>query len=401
MEATGRVAVEERTSTGLIVPDEAAIKQDLQLVDPSTISTQAVDSQLEKQADEFVEMLISGDMDDQRKRIAVDQMGAKTQRIAAQRSKMLQQPINNLVKKGEDGGPVAKSLVDLKLQVETLDPVKFDFEPGWFSRSLGFLPFVGTPLKKYFTQYESSQTVIDAIIKSLEKGRDQLKRDTITLAADQKSMREMTMRLERAIQLGQLLDQKLQYKLDREIPPEDPKYSFISDELLFPLRQRIMDLQQQLAVNQQGVLATEIIIRNNRELMRGVNRSLNVTVSALQVAVTVALGLANQRIVLKKIEAINKTTSDLIANTAQQLRTQGAEIHKQASQASLNMDSLEKAFGDINAALEDISKFRREALPQMANSIIRMNTLTEQAEKSINKIEKGAQLQSEIIIDVE
>ncbi len=76
MEATGRVAVEERTSTGLIVPDEAAIKQDLQLVDPSTISTQAVDSQLEKQADEFVEMLISGDMDDQRKRIAVDQMGA-------------------------------------------------------------------------------------------------------------------------------------------------------------------------------------------------------------------------------------------------------------------------------------------------------------------------------------
>ena len=86
MEATGRVAVEERTSTGLIVPDEATIKQDLQLVDPSTISTQAVDSQLEKQADEFVEMLISGDMDDQRKRIAVDQMGAKTQRIAAQRT---------------------------------------------------------------------------------------------------------------------------------------------------------------------------------------------------------------------------------------------------------------------------------------------------------------------------
>ncbi|MGA1868450.1 MAG: toxic anion resistance protein [bacterium] len=401
MEAQGNVTVKERASTGLIVPDEVAVKQELQLVDPTSISTQAVDSNLEKQADDFIEMLLSGDIDDQKKKMAVDQMGAKTQKIAAQRSKMLQQPINNLVKTGEDGGPVAKSLVDLKMQVEALDPVKFDFAPGWFSRSLGFLPFIGTPLKKYFTQYESAQTVIDAIIKSLEKGRDQLRRDTITLSADQKSMREMTIRLERAIQLGQLLDQKLQYKLDRDIPPEDPKYNFISDELLFPLRQRVMDLQQQLAVNQQGVLATEIIIRNNRELMRGVNRALNVTVNALQVAVTVALGLANQKIVLKKIEAINKTTSDLIANTAQQLRMQGAQIHKQASQAALDMNSLEKAFADINAALDDISKFRREALPQMANSILRMNTLTDQAEESISKIEQGTQLQSEIIIDVE
>ena len=44
--------------------------------------------------------------------------------------------------------------------------------------------------------------------------------------------------------------------------------------------------------------------------MRGVDRSLDVTVNALQVAVTVALALANQKIVLDKVEAINKTTSD-------------------------------------------------------------------------------------------
>jgi len=38
------------------------------------------------------------------------------------------------------------------------------------------------------------------------------------------------------------------------------------------LRQRIQDLQQQLAVNQQGVLAVELIIRNNKELMKGVDK---------------------------------------------------------------------------------------------------------------------------------
>lgn len=393
--------VEKEAPVSLSVPNEGAIKKELQFVEPDALVAKKSDPELEKQAEGYIKMLMSHDFENQDKRIAVDQMGLKTQQLSAQRNKMLQQPINTLVKAGDDGGPVAKSLIDLKMQIEELDPARFDFSPGWFTRMLGWFPFVGAPLKKYFSRYESAQTVIDAIIKSLEMGRDQLKRDIITLGADQKGMEEMTIKLEKVIQLGQLIDQKLQYQIDREISPEDPNHDFISEELVFPLRQRIMDLQQQLAVNQQGVLATEIIIRNNRELIRGVDRALNVTINALQVAVTVALALANQKIVLKKIDAINKTTSNLIAHTAQQLRTQGAEIHKQASQSMLNMETLERAFSDINAALEDIARFRREALPQMASSILKMNTLTEEADKAIAKIETGKQAQSGIIIDVE
>lgn len=393
--------VKERAPSSLVVHNEGAIKQELQLLEQSSLTAREVDPELEKKAENYINMLISNDFKNRDKRTAIDQMGFKTQQLATQRNKMLQQPINSLIKGGENGGPVAKSLIDLKMQVEELDPAKFDFSPAWFSRMLGWLPFIGTPLKRYFSQYESAQTIIDAIIKSLEKGKDQLKRDIVTLGSDQEGMQEITTRLESVIQLGQLIDQKLQYKLDREIVPEDPNHDFLSEELVFPLRQRMMDLQQQLAVNQQGILATEIIIRNNRELIRGVDRALNVTINALQVAVTVALGLANQKIVLKKIDAINKTTSNLIAHTAQQLRTQGVEIHKQATQSMLSMEILEKAFADINGALEDIAKFRREALPQMANSVLRLNTLTEEADKAVAKIDKSRQAQSGILIDVE
>ena len=76
---------------------------------------------------------------------------------------MLQAPIRDLSQRGEDGGEIGNALVDLKLKVEELDPAGFDFQPGWFTRTLGVLPFVGTPLKRYFSQYESAQTVIDAI----------------------------------------------------------------------------------------------------------------------------------------------------------------------------------------------------------------------------------------------
>lgn len=207
--------------------------------------------------------------------------------------------------------------------------------------------------------------------------------------------------LNASIQLGRILDQKLQYKLDREISPEDEQYNFIQEELLFPLRQRIMDLQETLIVNQQGILTIEIIIRNNRELIRGVDRALNVTITALQIAVACALALNNQKIVLKKINALNETTSRLIAHNAERLKTQGVEIHKQASQSMLRLEDLEKSFQDIKTAIEDIAKFRRQALPQMANSILRMDELNKSALETIKKMDKGSQAQVDIIFDLD
>lgn len=384
--------------------DVEAVKGELDLHEPSTLQADpAVDPELERRAQEYADALVNLDPKDfesqEGMKLAVEDMGRGLQRQAAHRSKMLQQPIKDLSERGADGGPVANALVDLKMQVEALDPNRFDFSAGWASRLLGMIPGIGTPLKRYFTKYESAQTVIDAIIRSLEEGGEQLKRDNVTLREDQLAMRELTVKLERQILLAQLLDQKLQYKLDREISADDPRQKFVKEELLFPLRQRIMDLQQQLAVNQQGVLSTAIVIGNNLELVRGVDRALNVTVSALQVAVTVALALVNQRIVLDKITALNTTTSNLIAGTAATLRTQGVAIQTQASQAMLDIDSLKSAFADINAAMDEISRFRQESLPKMAQTILEFNEMTAGGEAAIQQLEKGRQARPALQIE--
>lgn len=375
--------------------DVEAVKGELALPDPKAmIVPEEVDADLDRKAEQFAEKLVNLDLEDFKAqdelKSAVDDMGRNLQREAGRRSAMLKQPIKDLARNSEDGGPVANALVDLKIKVEELDPNRFDFSSGWATRMLGMIPGVGTPMKRYFTKFESAQTVIDAIIRSLEAGADQLKRDNVTLREDQSAMRELTLKLERQIELAQLLDQKLQYKLDRDIAAEDPRTKFVQEELMFPLRQRIIDLQQQLAVNQQGVLSTAIIFGNNKELVRGVDRALDVTVSALQVAVTVALALAHQKIVLEKVESINRTTSDLIASTAAQLKTQGAAIHAQAAGAGLDIEALKSAFADINIAMDEISRFRREALPQMAQTILEFDQLAAAGEQAIEKLEQGA-----------
>ena len=381
------------------------VKNELSLVGPTETQTDRADPELDKKAEQYVEMLIGIDPEDvdaqNDAKSAVEEMGRVLQQDAAHRSQMLQRPIKELSEHGEDGSPVANALIELKMQVEELDPNKFDFEAGWLSRLLGKLPGVGTPLKRYFTKFESAQTVLDAIDNSLKKGREQLARDNVTLSEDQKVMRELTHKLERQITMGELLDQKLQYKVDRDIPATDSRHEFVKTELLFPLRQRVMDLQQQQVVNQQGVLATEIIQRNNKELMRGVDRARNVTMSALTVAVTVAAALENQRIVLDKITALNETTSNLIAGTASTLKTQGAAIHTQASSAMLDMDALKSAFTDINAAMDEISRYRQEALPKMAQTIVEFDELTAAGEKAVRRMEQGNRAAGQITLEVD
>jgi uncharacterized protein YaaN involved in tellurite resistance len=402
---TQQPTTEVSTDAGLDLKlDVATVRQELALIEPDSISAETTeDAELEEKARQFADALIDPDSSDfeaqDEMKAAINDMGRELQRKAGRQSKMLQQPIKDLSKHGEDGGPVANALVELKMEVEELDPNRFDFSAGWVTRMLGMIPGIGSAMKRYFSRYESAQTVIDAIIHSLEEGREQLKRDNVTLSEDQRGMRELSLKIERQVMLAQLLDQKLQYKLDREIPADSPKSRFVQEELIFPLRQRIMDLQQQLAVNQQGVISIEIIMRNNKELVRGVDRAINVTISALQVAVTVALALANQKIVLDKINALSQTTSDLIAGTAATLKTQGTAIHTQASQSMLQMDSLKSAFADITSAMDEISRFRREALPKMAESILEFDQLTAQGEATIERMEQAKQVRPTLQID--
>lgn len=385
--------------------DPVRIKQEMALSDPKAVG--ATDTAQEDDAagvivDKLLQYAAEGPESRDKTKAVIESFGEVAQTEAAHKSRMLERPIKDLSKRGDDGGQVANALIELKMKVEELDPSGVDFsKPGWFSRALGILPFVGTPLKKYFSRYEAAQTVIGAILASLDQGQKQLQRDNGILMEDQKALREATLRLEKAIKTGTAIDRKLEYKLERDLLNDADQQNFVREELLFPLRQRIMDLQQQLVVSQQGVLAIEVIVRNNKELIRGVDRSKRVTVNALQVAVTVALALAQQKIVLDKISEINQTTNQLIADTAARLKQQGVEIHKQASTNMLDMETLKGAFRDINAAMDDIATFRRQALPQMAKTIVEFVELTEKGEAAIAKFERGNRVEPAFVLDIE
>ena len=133
----------------------------------------------------------------------------------------------------------------------------------------------------------------------------------------------------------------------------------------------------------------EIIRRNNRELIRSVERAQNVTVTALRTAVTVAGALYNQKIVLEKVNALNATTNAMIETTSRMLHEQGTEVQRQATEASLSPETLQASYKETMAALDDLSKYRRDALPRMRATIETFRDLAEHGEAEIAKLEKS------------
>lgn len=354
----------------------------------------SADAELEAMADRFIDDILAEGEDASRvrQRRAVDEMGLELQQQAAHRSAMLQTPLNQLAHQGDEGGPVAKALSDLRGRMERLDPTRHRLAPNALDRVMAIIPGLDSRLQRYFRKFENAQQALDAIIDELKSGHDILQRDNLTLNDDQQALTHMLTELDRQITLGRLIDRRLQDEIAAR-DADDPRRHFTEEELLFPLRQRIVDLQQQLAVSQQGVLAIEVIIRNNRELMRGVDRAINVTVSALTVAVTVAMAMANQRLVLDRIEALNTTTSQMIGGTAKALRQQGVDIQKRASSAMLDMQILEEAFREVMGAIDDLSSYRQEALPRLEEQIERLATLAKQGKTSIDQLQEGSRSQ--------
>lgn len=319
---------------------------------------------------------------------SIDNFGVNTMRSSSEKNALLQVQVGKLSKTGDEGGQVAKGLTELQLQLKDLDPSIIDFAKS------GLLGMVFNPLRRYFAKFQKADAVISDIIVSLDKGKTVLRNDNTTLEIEQQALRELTKKLQKEIQLGMLMDSEIESQVEAaKIRQEsEDKVRFITEEVLFPLRQRVMDLQQMLVVNQQGIMAIEVVIRNNKELIRGVDRARNVTVTALKISVTVASALYNQKIVLKKIELLNETTNNLISATSKMLKDQGAAIHKQALETSISVDTMKQAFTDVLSALDSISTYKQEALPRMRETINQFSELAVTGEEQIQRLERGQKL---------
>jgi uncharacterized protein YaaN involved in tellurite resistance len=358
---------------------------ELELVPPSPVTavtpTQAatvvpvdpaVASQLEATADAFADSVVALDAhspDFTGRVSSITRMGDREMRDAAAVSnRMLERPVKAMGTGLFDAGsPVSKSLIDLRNTVEELDPARQGdlFSPRTL---LGMIP-LGGKLRDYFDRYRSSQTHLDAIINSLYRGQDELRKDNGAIEQEKVNLWATMGRLQQYALLAARLDQALEGKIAGLEATDPERARLLRQDVQFYVRQKHQDLLTQLAVSVQGYLALDLVRKNNHELIKGVDRATTTTVAALRTAVMVAQALANQRLVLDQITALNSTTGNLIESTSSMLRQQTGRIHDQAASATVNLNQLKTAFANIYATMEAVDTYRTAALQSMRTTV--------------------------------
>ncbi|MEC5185026.1 uncharacterized protein YaaN involved in tellurite resistance [Cryobacterium sp. MP_3.1] len=284
---------------------------------------------------------------------------------------------------------VANTLGELRSTVEDLTPNDADLGMG--RKILGFIPG-GNKLAKYFQKYESAQTQLDAIIKSLMSGQDELLKDNASLAGEKVQLWETMQTLSEYAVFAKALDNATVEKIDasRSAGRIDEAQKLEAD-VLFPIRQRHQDILTQLAVSVQGYLTMDLIRKNNLELIKGVDRARTTTIAALRTAVIVAQALANQKMVLDQIDAINTTTNNMILKTSEMLKDQTVRIHEQASNSGVSVETLQKAFDNVFATMDAIDTFRAAAAKNMEGTVSALETGLQKAKPYLERSKQGEQ----------
>lgn len=385
--------VASATSTELVLqpPQPVPVVAQEQAAGMIPVSPQ-VQTALQQKAAAFVADLTSVDVrgpEFSRKVASITSMGEREVRESSQVSnRMLERPAAALAGARGQGGDaqvkVASTLAELRETVTELDPAGSDLQGA--RKLFKFLPG-GDKLRRYFDRYASAQSQLDAIIRALASGQDELRKDNAAIEGERANMWALMEKLSEYSQLAAELDRATETAVAQmRASGREDEAATVTSDALFPIRQRRQDILTQLAVAVQGYLALDLVRKNNIELIKGVDRAQTTTIAALRTAVIVAQALANQKLVLDQINALNTTTSNMIQSTSQMLRQQGAAIHEQAASSAVSIEALQAAFDNVFATMDAIDTFKAQAVTSMATTV---TALEQQVQRSRPYLERS------------
>ncbi|KJG01977.1 toxic anion resistance protein [Photobacterium angustum] len=394
--ATMESVVTEKT---IVTPTISDIEKQL----PSAPTVDNITEDVKSNADQWIESVFSigaRDLDSQLDITkSVKSLGNDIELRLAEQSKLLQGPLTELMADSENGSDVANQLLQMEDTARSIDPNGFDFTSVSGIRRLLSSLGLPTPLQTWIAKYQSTDAILKSIVTGLEQGKAKLERDNMTLKEDQVSYRKMLFKLDDYITFAEYIDKQVESRLETITDPDQTR--FLKDEVHFPIRQRLQDLMTSKGVYQQAWVVSEVLIKTNEELVRGVDRAIKHTMVALGIAASLAIALARQKKILTAVQSSKELTEKMIVDVAGKLESQGVEVLSLASEPYIQVEVMKVAFTKSLNALDNVSKYRSEALDKMKTGCADLKSITSEMDKNIARIEHGhdAREQFKIILD--
>jgi uncharacterized protein YaaN involved in tellurite resistance len=282
---------------------------------------------------------------------------------------------------------VSTSLAELRRSVRELDPQDLSKLTG--RKILGFLPG-GNAAKGLLARLRAADEPVNRIVLKLRSAQDALKRDNAAIKGERQRLWDLMTRLSQDAALAAEMDEAVGRQVAILDLSDPARAQALRADVLFGLRQRHQDLLTQLAVCAQGYLALDVVRRNNDELIKGVERAVGTTVTALRIGVAVAAALAGQREVIDQVDAVRGLTDSILKSNAALMSVQGQDVQRIAAAPAAGIEAVRTSFDQIYAAIDAIDTFKARAADSMSGTVHALDAEIRRAHDHLSRIQEQA-----------
>jgi uncharacterized protein YaaN involved in tellurite resistance len=345
-----------------------------------------------RRAEEFAASLSTVDANSPEFGRLLDQalvLGESDMRVAAQvAGKLLDRSLSALASPGAQQ-QVTGGLNDLRRTVRELDPK--DLRKLTRRKVLGLIP-MGNSARGLLARFRAADEPLNRVVLRLRGGQDELRRDNAAIRGERERLWDVMTRLSADALLATAMDEAVDRQASIFDLSDPQRANALRADVLYPVRQRHQDLLTQLAVCAQGYLALDVIRRNNDELVKGVDRAVGTTVTALRIGMVVAAALADQREVIDQVDAVRGLTDGILRSNADLLSLQGNEVQRLASTPAVGVDALRTSFDQIYATIDAIDAFKARAAENMSSTVSALDAEIRRAHDHLSRTRGNEEL---------
>jgi toxic anion resistance family protein len=314
----------------------------------------------------------------------IDSMGmAEAKEIALSSNNLMKRQLKELDNSSvKENKKVVKSLMDMENKIVELNPAKAGInwdDPLRGGRIFGIkLPFIGDKLQKYIQKTRDASQYIEMVNKELDEGSRIIRESIGEIDLEKQKNLEITMRSNEYLYLNSAIVKKVESRMV-ENKLNDKEKELVTEVILYPLEQKKSDLNTQIHVAITSYYGLDVIQKNNKELLRGVQRCQMVALPALNTSITMASALADQKNVHDTVGAINQTAGEMLNNVSTMVSSQSQQIQKSAQSETIKRKSIMDNYKKIEDALKKTSEYRLQAHAALKKDNEKMEELTKNA----------------------
>ncbi|MEO8016038.1 MAG: toxic anion resistance protein, partial [Polaromonas sp.] len=267
---------------------------------PLPAATQAA---VEDQVQRFMDGLMSEDLQSDAFKARLDSAFALGREEISLASSLMQGRFMQRNFVGLENSPAFKAVQEMRGHLDALNPGK-DGDLLQPQKLLGLIPF-GNRLQGYFRKFQNAGEQMQKSMQALYAARDDMQRDVVEIEATRGKMWDGMQKLAAAALFAESLDRQLATRVEGLKATDPERARALEQEVLFYVRQNLLDILTQQSVCTNGYLALDVLKKTGREMMNGCSRVATTGMSALAVAQTVARATGNQVKVMEMLTGVN------------------------------------------------------------------------------------------------